>query len=111
MLPYKVHMYLYEYSKVSVNYGIVWHCNALFHVRIHDANSDNKLDGLELLSAIAHGLDGEHDKIDEMELTDEKKEWKRKVLKNKAWSKTTINLVCSQLHLCLIIFYFLLQSQ
>ena len=55
--------------------------------RIHDTSSDNKLDGLELLAAIAHGLDDEYDKIADLDIDDEKKNWKRKVLSNKAWSK------------------------
>ena len=87
MLSYDAYMYMYNDEQSTA-----WHCNELLYVRIHDANGDNKLDGLELLSAISHGLDGEHDKIDEMDLTAEKKEWKRKVLKNKAWSKNTKNM-------------------
>lgn len=65
-----------------------WWVNAL---RIHDTSGDNKLDGLELLAAITHGLDDDYDKIEELDIDDERKQWKRKVLTNKAWSESRHN--------------------
>lgn len=53
---------------------------------MHDSNADDKLDGLELLAAIEHGLDEQYDNVEKLDIDDEIKKRKMKVLNNRAWS-------------------------
>ena len=38
---------------------------------MHDSNADDKLDGLELLAAIEHGLDEQYDNVEKLDIDDE----------------------------------------
>ena len=55
---------------------------------IHDTNEDRRLDGLELLAAIAHGLEEQFQEVEQnAELDEEAKKRRKRTLSNRSWSE------------------------